>query len=339
MYVEDNAINLGLVKRIAKMGNHEVISFANGQDALDALETEEVDLILMDIELEGEMNGIDVVKRLRARGDERPIVAVTAYAMVGDKERILEAGCNGYLPKPLPVAQFLNILAKYDPVNRTQEMITSTVKSTQTMPVFREPKTETQERTSLRIDSTQTPAQSPSPIETPIETAKPAETPSESAEKTSLPPSKEVSATSLTHPTHIKGGETPSPVSEVAEKAEVVTKAVEVASDTPTTPPTETKSETPPTPNKTEASTESSPLEAKPDSGTSLPSVEVAAKAITKPEEKPKEVIVSESPEASSTGSGQDVPTVVNSSATLGKEASASSLPDKEQGHGDDTTQ
>lgn len=117
MYVEDNAVNLGLVRRIAKMGNHEVISHANGEDALESLKSEQVDLILMDIELEGELDGIEVVKRLRARGDERPIVAVTAYAMVGDKERILAAGCNGYLPKPIPVAQFLNILAKYDPVN------------------------------------------------------------------------------------------------------------------------------------------------------------------------------------------------------------------------------
>lgn len=115
MYVEDNAVNLGLVRRIAKMGNHEVISFSNGPDALKALETEPIDLILMDIELEGEMNGLEVVEILRERGDERPIVAVTAYAMAGDKERILAAGCNAYLPKPLPVAQFLNILAKYDP--------------------------------------------------------------------------------------------------------------------------------------------------------------------------------------------------------------------------------
>lgn len=115
MYVEDNQVNLGLVVRIAKMGNHEVISFPDGSDALKALETEKVDLILMDIELEGELDGIEVVKRLRARGDNRPIVAITAYAMVGDKERILEAGCDDYLPKPLPVAQFLNILSRYDP--------------------------------------------------------------------------------------------------------------------------------------------------------------------------------------------------------------------------------
>lgn len=129
MYVEDNQVNLGLVVRIAKMGNHEVINFPDGSEALKALETEPVDLILMDIELEGELDGIEVVKHLRARGDKRPIVAITAYAMVGDKERILEAGCDDYLPKPLPVAQFLNILSKYDPdkIGATKDRIPAAI--------------------------------------------------------------------------------------------------------------------------------------------------------------------------------------------------------------------
>lgn len=117
VYVEDNMVNLSLVRRIAQMGNHEVISYTNGADALEALKAEHADLILMDIELEGELDGVEVVKRLRARGDKRPIVALTAYAMVGDKERILEAGCDDYLPKPLPITQFLTILARFDPKN------------------------------------------------------------------------------------------------------------------------------------------------------------------------------------------------------------------------------
>src|SRR5262245_36863805 len=81
MYVEDNAVNLELVRRIARLGGHDVISFTNGRDALEALQTDLAHLILMDIQLEGEMDGIEVVKRLRARGDQRPIIAVTAYAM------------------------------------------------------------------------------------------------------------------------------------------------------------------------------------------------------------------------------------------------------------------
>lgn len=117
MYVEDNMVNLSLVQRIAQMGSHDVVSYSNGTQALEALESDRADLILMDIELEGELDGIEVVKRLRKRGDKRPIIAITAYAMVGDKERILEAGCDDYLPKPLPISQFVGLLAKYDPAN------------------------------------------------------------------------------------------------------------------------------------------------------------------------------------------------------------------------------
>lgn len=121
MYVEDNAVNLSLVRRIAQMGNHEVLSCTNGPDALRELENQQVDLILMDIELEGPLDGVEVVRRLRSRGDKRPIVALTAYAMVGDQERILEAGCDDYLPKPLPINRFLTLLAKYDPQNAKPE--------------------------------------------------------------------------------------------------------------------------------------------------------------------------------------------------------------------------
>ncbi len=117
MYVEDNAVNLELVRRIARLGGHEVVSYSNGKDALEALQTDSAHLILMDIQLEGEMDGIEVIKRLRARGDQRPIIAITAYAMRGDEERILGSGCNDYLPKPLPISQFITLLAKYDPTN------------------------------------------------------------------------------------------------------------------------------------------------------------------------------------------------------------------------------
>lgn len=117
MYVEDNLANLNLVKRIARVGGHDIVSHSNGVDALKALETDPCHLILMDIELEGAMDGIEVVKALRARGDSRPIIAITAYAMAGDKQRILDAGCNEYLPKPLPISQFLTFMAKYDPKN------------------------------------------------------------------------------------------------------------------------------------------------------------------------------------------------------------------------------
>ena len=82
----------------------------------------QVDLILLDIQLAGEMDGIGFAKAFRAKGRQEPIIAITAYAMTGDKERIIEAGCNEYLPKPLPIAEFLTMLAKYDPALKTMEL-------------------------------------------------------------------------------------------------------------------------------------------------------------------------------------------------------------------------
>lgn len=115
LYLEDNAINLSLIERIAKMNKHELIAFEEAEAALAVLEKgEKVDLILLDIQLAGEMDGIAFAKTIRQKGWQQPIIAITAYAMMGDKERIIAAGCNEYLPKPLPISEFLTLLAKYD---------------------------------------------------------------------------------------------------------------------------------------------------------------------------------------------------------------------------------
>lgn len=123
LYVEDNAVNLSLIARIAKMNQHDLVSFEEAEQALTWLgdSANNVDLILLDIQLAGEMDGITFAKTLRAKGETHPIIAITAYAMMGDKERILSAGCNEYLPKPLPIAEFLTLLAKYDPATRVAE--------------------------------------------------------------------------------------------------------------------------------------------------------------------------------------------------------------------------
>ena len=119
-YVEDNLTNLSLVQRIAGMNNHAVVSYSEGEVALKELAVQKFDLILMDIELAGEMNGLQVVQALRTRGLTTPIVAVTAYAMMGDREKCLDAGCNDYLPKPIPIAEFLMMLARYDAAVQTK---------------------------------------------------------------------------------------------------------------------------------------------------------------------------------------------------------------------------
>lgn len=114
LYVEDNPANVFLVQRVARMGNHEVIHYSEGQPALDHFEADKPDLVLMDVQLPGLLTGLDVVKALRAKGHQTPMVAVTAYAMSGDRERCLEAGCNGYLSKPLPVGELVELFKRYE---------------------------------------------------------------------------------------------------------------------------------------------------------------------------------------------------------------------------------
>lgn len=128
LYVEDNPANISLLQRIARMGGHQVINYTNGEKALNNFKQDQPDLVLMDLQLEGRVSGLDVVKKLRAQGFKTPIVAVTAYAMVGDRERCIEAGCDSYLSKPLPVAELVELVQKYElkfkekPVARSEKM-------------------------------------------------------------------------------------------------------------------------------------------------------------------------------------------------------------------------
>ncbi len=114
LYVEDNEVNRALVERVMRARKCSVVFQDEGEGALEALAADPtIDLILLDIELAGSMTGLDVIQTMRARNDHRPVVAVTAYAMMGDRERILEAGCDQYLPKPLVVTDLLNMIDHY----------------------------------------------------------------------------------------------------------------------------------------------------------------------------------------------------------------------------------
>lgn len=113
MYVEDNPANVLLVKRVAKVGSHEVVSFIDGNEVLAKYESISPDLVLMDVQIAGELNGLDVVRRLRERGIKTPIVAVTAYAMMGDREKCIDAGCDDYMAKPLPVNELVQLFDRY----------------------------------------------------------------------------------------------------------------------------------------------------------------------------------------------------------------------------------
>jgi CheY-like chemotaxis protein len=113
VYVEDNDTNLFLVQRIARMGQHEVIHYRDGKHTLDCYAGDHPDLILIDLQLLGTFDGLDVVRALREMGCRAPIIALTAYAMIGDRERCLEAGCDDYIAKPLPVATLVEVFQRY----------------------------------------------------------------------------------------------------------------------------------------------------------------------------------------------------------------------------------
>jgi len=113
LYVEDNPANVYLVQRVARAGAHEVINLDDGERAVNEFDSIKPDLVLMDIQLVGNLNGLDVVRHLRGLGHQVPIIAVTAYAMVGDRERCLSAGCNDYMAKPLPVPRLIELFNRY----------------------------------------------------------------------------------------------------------------------------------------------------------------------------------------------------------------------------------
>jgi CheY-like chemotaxis protein len=121
LYVEDNQANVFLVRRVAKMGDHEVMNYIDGEEALRKIDAINPDLILMDIQLSGALTGLDVVRKLRSDGHKMPIIAVTAYAMVGDMEKCLAAGCDDYLAKPLPIQRLVEIFERIERTFSTTE--------------------------------------------------------------------------------------------------------------------------------------------------------------------------------------------------------------------------
>ncbi len=107
LIVEDNPINLKLVSELLKGRGYRVVESATGEEALDALKFIRPDLILMDIQLPG-MDGLQVARTLRDDPELRgiPVVALTAHAMKGDEARAHDAGCVGYIPKPIDITRF-----------------------------------------------------------------------------------------------------------------------------------------------------------------------------------------------------------------------------------------
>ncbi len=102
LVIEDNDRNRRLVKILFNSKGYEVIEAKTGEEAINYLQNEKPDLILLDIQLPN-MDGLTLTKNIKSKPDLKdiPIIAVTAYAMKGDKERVLEAGCDAYVSKPI----------------------------------------------------------------------------------------------------------------------------------------------------------------------------------------------------------------------------------------------
>ncbi|MDY0019068.1 MAG: response regulator [Anaerolineae bacterium] len=105
LYIEDNSDNRMLVRRILMVEDFVVIEAIDGKSGIELAKREHPDLILMDMNLP-EIDGYELTRRVREQIPELaavPIIAMTANVMHGDREKTLEAGCDGYIPKPIDV--------------------------------------------------------------------------------------------------------------------------------------------------------------------------------------------------------------------------------------------
>jgi len=113
LIVEDNELNMKLFHDLLEAHGYQTVGTRNGIEALDLARKHRPDLILMDIQLP-EVSGLEVTKWLKEDDDlsHIPVVAVTAFAMKGDEERIREGGCEAYISKPISVSHFLDTIRR-----------------------------------------------------------------------------------------------------------------------------------------------------------------------------------------------------------------------------------
>lgn len=114
LYVEDNPDNRSLIRRVLESENYSVTEAINASQALDKLESKSIDLILMDINMP-DMDGYTLTAKIKAirKYSKIPIIAVTANVMRGDREKSLEAGCDGYIQKPIDIDTLTQQIERY----------------------------------------------------------------------------------------------------------------------------------------------------------------------------------------------------------------------------------
>jgi two-component system, cell cycle response regulator DivK len=114
LIVEDNDLNMKLFSDLLTAHGYDILQTKDGLEALVLARCHRPDLILMDIQLP-EISGIEVTRRLKQDDDLKfiPVVAVTAFAMKGDRERIRSGGCEDYIAKPISIAAFLQTVERF----------------------------------------------------------------------------------------------------------------------------------------------------------------------------------------------------------------------------------
>lgn len=112
--VEDNELNMKLFNDLLEAHGYETVTTRDGTKALDIAKDSKPDLILMDIQLP-EVSGLDITRQIKMDDDLKniPIIAVTAFAMKGDEDKIRECGCNGYISKPISIVTFIETIQNH----------------------------------------------------------------------------------------------------------------------------------------------------------------------------------------------------------------------------------
>ena len=114
LIVEDNDLNMKLFHDLLEAHGYDILQTKDGMEALQLARQHHPDLILMDIQLP-EVSGLEVTKWIKEDDDLKaiPVIAVTAFAMKGDEEKIREGGCEAYIAKPISVTNFLQTVARF----------------------------------------------------------------------------------------------------------------------------------------------------------------------------------------------------------------------------------
>jgi two-component system, cell cycle response regulator DivK len=114
LLIEDNELNMLLATELLQFAGFVVLQAGTAEEGIRLAKENQPDLILMDIALPG-MDGLSATRVLKSAADTHhiPVVAMTAHAMLGDKEKALAAGCNGYITKPINALEFADTVARY----------------------------------------------------------------------------------------------------------------------------------------------------------------------------------------------------------------------------------